>query len=127
MKKRISCIFVLLLLIFTSIHASQYMIFFTKANNQNQLDAGFLIKQDGVTILYQNGSCYEMGFQHGYLLKEEIEENYRAFLYNVDDELYKRRVVSQRPRHGLREHLVGIAVEPLIVECAGECGNLAVF
>lgn len=29
-----------------------------------------------------------MGYQHGYLLKEEIEENYRAFLFYADDELY---------------------------------------
>ena len=45
----------------------------------------------------------------------------------VHDELDKGGGVSQRPRDCLREHLVSIAVEPLIIECAGQRGNLAVF
>lgn len=35
---------------------------------------------DGVKVLYVNGSYYEMGYQHGYLLKDEAHENMRAFL-----------------------------------------------
>ena len=35
---------------------------------------------DGVKILYVNGSYYEMGYQHGFLLKDEVHENMRAFL-----------------------------------------------
>ena len=45
----------------------------------------------------------------------------------VHYEFDKSRGVSQRPRDCLREHLVSIAVEPLIVECAGQRGNLAMF
>ena len=45
----------------------------------------------------------------------------------VDDEFDKGRGVAQRPRDCLREHLVSIAVEPLIIECAGQRRNLAVF
>lgn len=35
---------------------------------------------DGIKVLFTNGSFYELGFQHGYLLKEEVRENVRAFI-----------------------------------------------
>lgn len=35
---------------------------------------------DNVTILYLEGSSYEMGYQHGLLLKDKAIENLRAFL-----------------------------------------------
>ena len=35
---------------------------------------------DNVTILHVNGSYYEMGYQHGYLLKDKINQNYRAIM-----------------------------------------------
>lgn len=44
------------------------------------LKEGWLEEHDGVTILYVNGSHYEMGYQHGYFLKDECLENIRAFL-----------------------------------------------
>lgn len=55
-------------------------------NNDSQdisnklLDGGWLEERDGVKILHIGGSHYEMGYQHGYLLKEECLENMRAFL-----------------------------------------------
>lgn len=58
-----------------------------KLNNfttTNILKKGWLEKYDGVTILYVNGSHYEMGYQHGSLLKYECLENIRAFLYNSE-------------------------------------------
>jgi len=39
-----------------------------------------LIEKDGLKLLYLNGSYYEMGYQHGFLLKKEINENMRAFM-----------------------------------------------
>lgn len=49
-------------------------------NNSEQLNDGWLEERDGVKILYLSGSYYEMGFQHGFLLKEEVKQNIRAFL-----------------------------------------------
>lgn len=36
---------------------------------------------DNVTILNLNGSYYEMGYQHGTLLKEQVKQNYRAIMH----------------------------------------------
>ena len=48
--------------------------------NSDFLNNGWLEVREGVKILYLNGSNYEMGFQHGFLLKEEVKQNIRAFL-----------------------------------------------
>ncbi len=42
---------------------------------------GYLKRSDDVDILYVTGSYYEMGFQHGDLLAEEIKQNSRAYLH----------------------------------------------
>lgn len=44
------------------------------------LQGGWIEERKGITILHVSGSNYEMGFQHGYLLKEKVQENLRAFL-----------------------------------------------
>ncbi|MEF8848147.1 MAG: C45 family peptidase [Candidatus Thermoplasmatota archaeon] len=44
------------------------------------LDGAKLEEHNGLKILYVNGSYYEMGYQHGYLLKDEVNENIRAFI-----------------------------------------------
>ncbi|MFH1012928.1 MAG: C45 family peptidase [Thermoplasmatota archaeon] len=44
------------------------------------LDGGWLEDIDGVSILHVSGSFYEMGYQQGYLLRDDILENMRAFL-----------------------------------------------
>jgi len=49
-------------------------------NNSDFLKDGWLEVQNEVKILHVSGSNYEMGFQHGLLLKEEVKENLRAFL-----------------------------------------------
>jgi hypothetical protein len=50
------------------------------------LDGGWLEERDGVTILHVSGTHYEMGYQHGYLLKDEIQENMRAFFNLYEQE-----------------------------------------
>ncbi|MCX6670603.1 MAG: hypothetical protein NTX92_01610 [Euryarchaeota archaeon] len=47
------------------------------------LDGGWVEERDNITILHVSGSHYQMGFQHGYLLQEEVQENVRAFLYSL--------------------------------------------
>lgn len=55
---------------------------FNKENNKsfNPLKGGWIKEYDEFKILNLIGSHYTMGFQHGYLLKDEMEENFRAFL-----------------------------------------------
>jgi len=53
----------------------------------NLLDDGWIEEQGGVTILHMNGTHYEMGYQHGYFLKDIIEKNYEL-LDSLDSELY---------------------------------------
>jgi hypothetical protein len=40
---------------------------------------GWLEEQDGIKILYLNGSFYEMGYQHGFLLKDDIHAVFNVF------------------------------------------------
>jgi hypothetical protein len=44
------------------------------------LEGGWIEEVNGVTILHVEGTYYEMGYQHGYFLKQYIRENIRAFL-----------------------------------------------
>jgi len=43
----------------------------------NPSDGGWLEESEGVKILHLNGSYYDMGYSHGFLLKEEIQANMR--------------------------------------------------
>ncbi|RLF52399.1 MAG: hypothetical protein DRN19_01065, partial [Thermoplasmata archaeon] len=46
---------------------------------------------DGIKVLFTNGSFYELGFQHGYLLKEEVRENVGAFIsYGKETASYEK-------------------------------------
>ena len=50
--------------------------------NQEIINKAWLQVDDQVKILYINGSHYEMGYQQGYFLKDEIHQNLRAFIGN---------------------------------------------
>jgi hypothetical protein len=86
--KKMPCVFVVVLFLFVLLASFHHVMLYTTAIGYDPVHKGLVREQDTVTILYQSGSCYEMGYQHGSLLKEEIEENYRAFLSRADDELY---------------------------------------
>ena len=88
MRKKILHISIIFLLIFSS-----FINFFCIYDDvEAKLDYNSynsrIEKFGNITILYQNGSFYNMGYQHGYLLKHQIEENYRAFLSLINDEQY---------------------------------------
>ncbi|RLF42204.1 MAG: hypothetical protein DRN12_01025 [Thermoplasmata archaeon] len=75
-----------------------------------------LEEQDGVKILHLKGSCYEMGYQHGSLLREECRENLRAFLnfakyfgYSYDDFLKLWRKAEEYIPQEYREEMQGLA------------------
>lgn len=54
--------------------------------NTESLDGGWLEESDGVKILHISGSYYEMGYQHGYLLKDEIRIQMRIMFDFFEDE-----------------------------------------
>jgi hypothetical protein len=83
MKTKIVVIFVCILLIATTIPVLGTMSDAIRENNfvtGDPLNGGWIEEYDDFTILHLNGSYYEMGYQHGSLLGEEIEQNFRAFL-----------------------------------------------
>ena len=84
MKKTIFCAIAGLILIIsifpivTSIdNFKNNDIFIT--NSLNFCNGGWLEEQNGIKILHLNGSYYDMGYQHGFLLKDEIIANFNAF------------------------------------------------
>ncbi|HUT00706.1 MAG TPA: C45 family peptidase [Candidatus Thermoplasmatota archaeon] len=65
-----------------------------QTNTQNApkgylLNGGWVEVRDNITVLHVNGSHYQMGYQHGYLLQEEVQENVRAFLHYAEEYLSK--------------------------------------
>ena len=50
------------------------------ADKHGTLSSGWLEIRDGIKILHVSGSNYEMGYQHGSILKEEVQQDIRAFL-----------------------------------------------
>jgi len=58
--------------------------FSEKSDVSSLLDGGHLEVYDGVKVLFINGSYYELGYQHGYLLKDEVQENVRAFIDHAE-------------------------------------------
>ena len=61
----------------------------------NSLEDGWIEENDGVTILHLNGSNYEMGYQHGFLLKDEIKENMRMITLFFEKRGYSYNVVLE--------------------------------
>lgn len=59
--------------------------FIEKSDVSSLLDDGHLELHDRVKILFINGSYYKMGYQHGFLLKDEIHENVRAYLQYAEE------------------------------------------
>jgi hypothetical protein len=64
------------------------------ALNEYLLNGGWVEVRDNITILHVNGSHYKMGYQHGYLLQEEVQENVRAFLHYAEEYLSKRDLLQ---------------------------------
>jgi len=83
MKKQLISLIIISLLIFCLIPFNSVSMKDFSSNsksNTNLLKGGWLEIQDGVRILHVSGDHYEMGYQHGYLLKDECQQNLRAFL-----------------------------------------------
>lgn len=59
---------------------------------------GWVEKIDGYTVLHLKGSPYEMGYQHGVLLKESIKENLRNILENKKAASVEIGGITVKPR-----------------------------
>ena len=65
-------------------------------NVENDLLAGGWIEEiDGIKILHISGTNYEMGYQHGYLLRNESRENLRAILNDASKYGFTRQKLLQ--------------------------------
>ena len=80
------------------------------------LNGGWLEEREGIKILHLNGSYYDMGYQHGFLLKEEIRESMRAQLafFKDLDFPYERimevwEIMDDYLPHEYKEEMQGMA------------------
>jgi hypothetical protein len=62
-----------------------YPIVHIAMDTYNPPHGGWLEEIDGVKILHLNGSYYDMGYSHGFLLKEEIHANMRILFDYFND------------------------------------------
>lgn len=88
--KSIGIVSLCLVLILPSIQAAYLNTNHVNENNLSPralLAGGWLEQQENITILHVNGSYYQMGFQHGYLLQTEVQQNVRAFLHYAEEYL----------------------------------------
>jgi hypothetical protein len=80
MKEKLVGIFVLTLLIFSALPAMGIIIDQSDSPNCSLLEGGWYEEIEGVKILHVSGSYYEMGYQHGYLISDMVNQNVRAAL-----------------------------------------------
>jgi hypothetical protein len=74
--------------------------------NSDAFHSGWLEIQDGIQILHVSGSNYEMGYQHGTLLKEEVQQDIRAFLnYSHESQEYLLSVWDQMKEYVPQEYI----------------------
>jgi hypothetical protein len=82
--KKIVGFFILMLLITTAIPSVGIMNEIRNRNTisikYNSLNGGWIERYDDFVLLHVNGSHYDMGYQHGYLLSDEIMESYLLLL-----------------------------------------------
>ncbi|MGC9309052.1 MAG: C45 family autoproteolytic acyltransferase/hydrolase, partial [Thermoplasmatota archaeon] len=82
--------------------------------NMEALDGGWLEERDGVKILHLNGSYYDMGYQHGYLLSDEIRIQKRMMLDFFEDMGFPYDVLVER-----WNEMKGYVPEPYMQEMQG--------
>jgi len=83
---------------------------------QTCLNGGWLEEREGVKILHLNGSYYDMGYQHGFLLSDEIGEVMRAQLvlfenggYTYEKLLEVWNIMDDYLPHEYHEEMQGMA------------------
>ena len=75
-------------------------------DKSGSLHSGWLEIRDGIKILHVSGSHYEMGYQHGSLLKEEVQQDIRAFLnYSHESKDYLLSIWNQMEDYVPEEYI----------------------
>lgn len=82
----------------------------------NPLEGGWIEEQDGITILHVSGTYYEMGYQQGYLLKDEIQANVRMLTdffetvgFTYDDLVHNWNTLKEYIPENYMMELLGMA------------------
>ena len=117
-------------------------------SSETRLEGGWLEERNGVKILHLNGSYYEMGYQHGFFLKDEISQNLRARLVLFDQhgfgydyfvqiwktmekylpQEYKDEIAGMADGSGLDiEEIIVFNTMPAVVNYMFGCSELAVW
>jgi len=99
MKYKIICFFCVAIMIINPYNCfnTQNSVKSLNVNSieSENLDGGWIENINNVTILYLKGSSYQMGYQHGYLLKDNIEKHLRAQLnYFIDYDFDYNRILK---------------------------------
>jgi len=71
---------ILLILILPSSNSNKFYSLKNTASDKTLLNGSKITEINNVTIVFLNGSYYQMGYQQGYLLEEQIKQNLRAFI-----------------------------------------------
>ena len=79
-KKFLAGIQILIFLFCSSIVSSYQINHEKKDLSLEILDGGWIEEINGIKVLHLNGSYYDMGYQHGYLLKDEVRESVLIFI-----------------------------------------------
>jgi len=69
---------------------------------------GWLERIDGVMVLHVKGSPYEMGYQHGALLREDCQENFNYLLGEKAREKIGGLIIRVRRKKGVCRDPKGI-------------------
>ena len=72
--------FILLILILPTTFSKNFNLMQESIPQSTLLNGGKITEKNDITIVFLNGSYYQMGYQQGYLLKEQIKQNLRAFI-----------------------------------------------
>ena len=99
MKNKIICIllcFLLITVVVPAVSTSEVLINLESKNiKENSISGGWIEENDGIIILHLNGSYYDMGYQHGFLLKDEIKENMRMITSFFERRGYSYDVIRE--------------------------------
>ena len=89
MIKNLKHFFISVILLYSFIASIGIGVSLDPIENEADLLQGSWIKTiDGVTIVYVTGTHYQMGYQYGHYLKDEIYMNCRAFFYRCPKDLF---------------------------------------
>jgi len=86
MSLRILCILFSLIVFVPSLNGLS--IDYNRLGIKSSINDGVLYENNGERVLFVSGSYYEMGYQQGFLLKNQTQTNFNAFLHWINKQGY---------------------------------------